>query len=70
MVKQVDNTHVVFGDLVPLRELCLPLLSLATAMRPTRGALGPLPPRVGPSEGFQLLYVMSNWVDLFVFNLQ
>ena len=44
----VLDTHVVFGYFVPLGELRIPLLSLAAAMCPTRRALGPLSPWVGP----------------------
>ena len=44
----VISAHVVFGDLVPLRELLLLFLDAAAAMRPARGTLGPLPAGVGP----------------------
>ena len=43
------SAHVVFGDLIPLRELLLLFLD-AAAMRPARGTLGPLPAGVGPGE--------------------
>ena len=55
----VISAHVVFGDLIPLRELLLLFLN-AAAMRPARRTLGPLPAGVGPAVDS-----MSSHSDFF-----